>query len=100
MHPEFLYKIVSPKEWQESKLQHRVIATPIDQGFIHLASEDQIAHVLQKFWKNQEWVLLKLVSRKLQGRLVYETNPGGTNRYYHLYEGSIPLDAVVEVTNC
>lgn len=45
-----------------------------------------------------EVVLLKLETAKLRGRLVYEVNPGGTTKYYHLYEGSIPLEAVVEAT--
>lgn len=95
--PKFLYKIVSPKDWQESKLQGHIIRSSIDQEFIHLATQDQISHVIQKFWGDQGYVILKLDTEKLKGRLVLEVNPGGTNLYYHLYEGSIPLDAVQDV---
>ena len=93
--PEYLYKIVSPEQWQTSQQENRVINTPIDTDFIHLATEAQIAHVLNKFWKGKEHIIVKIFSEKLVGRLVCEANPGGTTKYYHLYEGIIPLDAVV-----
>lgn len=94
--PEYLYKVVSPEDWQESQNKKTVVLTPMDSEFIHLSKEDQINHVVNKFWVNKQPVILKLQTKKLIGRLVYETNPGGTTRYYHLYEGSIPLDAVVD----
>ena len=50
----------------------------MDNDFIHLSKQDQIAHVAGKFWKDKAYVLLTLAPAKLQGRLVYETNPGGT----------------------
>lgn len=94
--PQYLYKVVSPQQWQESQAQGTLIITGIDKEFIHLATEEQVPHVAQKFWKNQDYVILKLIPSKLQGRLVFEVNPGGTTKYYHLYEGKIPLDAVVD----
>lgn len=97
-HPEYLYKIVSTEQWQESLSQNQVVNSLIDKDFIHLATEEQLEHVAQKFWKNKDYRILKLASKKLMGRLVYETNPGGTTRYYHLYEGVVPLDSVVDVS--
>jgi uncharacterized protein (DUF952 family) len=96
--PEHLYKVVSPEEWQESQLQNEIVSSPADEAFIHLAKEDQVAHVVQKFWDKRECIILTLSSEKLVGRLVYEPNPGGSTLYYHLYEGYIPLDAVVDIT--
>lgn len=96
--PEYLYKIISAEEWQKSLLQNEVVGSSIDKEFVHLAKEDQLAHVAQKFWNNMDYIVLKLASKKLVGRLIYETNPGGSTQYYHLYEGNIPLDAVVDVT--
>lgn len=96
--PEHLYRIVSFEQWQESRLQNQVADSPIDHDFIHLATEQQLARITQKFWNNKDYIILKLSSKKLTGRLVYETNPGGTTRYYHLYEGSVPLNAIVEVS--
>lgn len=95
--PNYLYKIISIKQWNESQSQNRVLSSSMDLDFIHLAEEEQVPIVIQKFWSNQDHIILKLDPNKLAGRLVYETNPGGVTLYYHLYEGSIPLDAVVQV---
>lgn len=95
--PEFLYKIVSEDEWKESQLQNQVVPSTLDKEFIHLSTEEQLPRIAQKFWNNQDHVVLKLTSKKLKGRLAYEANPGGSNLYYHLYEGKIPLDAVISV---
>jgi uncharacterized protein (DUF952 family) len=97
--PQYLYKIVSPEEWQLSQESHEIKKSPLDTDFIHLATEEQINHVTEKFWKDKAYLVLKLDTSKLKGRLVLETNPGGSTRYYHLYEGSIPLDAVADVIN-
>ena len=94
--PDHLYKIVSPEQWQKS--QKKVVTSSIDKDFIHLAKEDQVPNVVKKFWNNRDYIVLKLVSKKLVGRLIYETNPEGSTRYYHLYEGTIPIEAVVEAT--
>ena len=95
--PLYLYKIVSKEQWQDSLPLKKIITSSIDIDFIHLAKQDQIIHVAQKFWNNTDYVVLKVSSKKLIGRLIYENNPGGSNKYYHLYDGYIPLDAVEEV---
>lgn len=97
--PKYLYKVVSPADWQKSQEQKVIQTSSIDDTFIHLAKEDQVPHIVQKFWNNKDYVVLKLDTKKLVGRLVYENNPGGTTLYYHLYEGKIPLDAVVDVSS-
>jgi uncharacterized protein (DUF952 family) len=94
--PDHLYKIISLRQWQDSKGRDAVVLAPMDKAFIHLAKEDQTAHVIEKFWKGTDCVLLKLDTSKLSGRLVFETNPGGSTRYYHLYDGSIPANAILE----
>lgn len=97
-NPKYLYKIVSLEQWQESLLQNKIVSSSLDMDFIHLAKEDQVTHIVQKFWNNMDHIVLKLASKKLMGRLIYETNFGGTNKYYHLYDGNIPLEAVKDVT--
>jgi uncharacterized protein (DUF952 family) len=93
--PKYLYKIVSPEEWQKSTQEGYVIQSSLDHSFIHLAKDEQISHVVQKFWQDQAYVILTLETEQLEGDLRLETNPGGTTLYYHLYEGRIPLHAVV-----
>lgn len=95
--PKFLYKITSVQDWEKSQIAGHVIPGELDTLFIHLATEGQLEKITKKFWSSvSEYYILKLDSRKLKGKLVFEANPGGENKYYHLYKGSIPLNAVVE----
>ena len=95
--PEYLYIIVSPEVWRESSEEGKLVLPSHHDAFIHLAKEDQVSHVTEKFWSGSDYYLLKIETDQLIGRLVYETNPGGSNRYYHLYHGEIPLEAISEV---
>lgn len=96
--PKYLYRIVSPEEWEKSKTHAVLETSAFDEKFIHLSTKEQVSHTAQKFWEHKDYVILTLDSSKLIGRLVLETNPGGTTLYYHLYEGKIPLDAVVDIS--
>lgn len=98
MTPEYLYKIVSVEQWEASQCENQVVISSMDIEFIHLAMEEQVSHVAEKFWTNQDHVILKIDPKKLIGCLVYETNPGGKTYFYHLYEGTIPLDAIVSIS--
>lgn len=92
---KFLYKIVSLEDWEASLGQEEIRLSPFDSDFIHLATKEQIAHVAGKFFKGKEHVILTIETKDLIGRLIYEANPGGSTKYYHLYEGSVPLEAVI-----
>lgn len=90
-----LYKIVTAEQWAASQDKADLRLGPFDEAFIHLCEADQIDRIVDKFFADQQrvWVL-NLDAKKLPGRLVKESNPGGTTEYYHLYDGSIPLAAV------
>lgn len=95
--PKYLYKITSMENWTESQQRPVLKLLITDDNFIHLATENDLERIMKKYCSDfSEVVILKLETEKLQGKLVYESNPGGTNKYYHLYNGSIPRDAVVE----
>lgn len=97
MPPPFLYKVITTKNWKASHDQNKIILTSDDYDFIHLATDEQLEKVVDKYWKNEErFIILKIDTAKLPGKLVLEANPEGKTKYYHLYEGSIPLDAVEE----
>jgi uncharacterized protein (DUF952 family) len=96
MDGEFLFKVVSPEQWEKSIVKKEVHLSDMDKDFIHLATEEQLANVIKKFWPGMDHVILRLYPKKLKGRLIFETNPGGTTQYFHLYSGSIPLEAVIE----
>ncbi len=96
--PEYLYKVLSSEDWKSSQSLDFILLPKEDEEFIHFSLEDQLGRIAEKHWSNvPEYVVLKIETNQLFGRLVYEANPGGTNKYYHLYGGSIPLKAVVEV---
>ena len=93
--PTYLYKIISVEDWELSKDQASVKLSLMDNAFIHLATDEQIDKILEKFWAQiSEVVVLKLETAQLPGDLKYEQNPGGANKYYHLYNGLIPRSAV------
>lgn len=95
--PQYLYKISSIQLWEQSKQQEMVALDETDETFIHLATEEQLPLIIKKFWNNTPYVLLQLSTQELSGRLVFEKNPGETSLYYHLYNGKIPMKAVVSI---
>lgn len=99
-NPKYLYKIVTVEAWEESKNNpdQKIQLSDDDQKFIHLAKRDQLRGIISKYWMTVPvFYILQLDTEKLPGKLAYETNPGGETKYYHLYNGSIPLNAVVKV---
>jgi uncharacterized protein (DUF952 family) len=95
--PPYLYKILSLTNWQATQGNPVVQLSSEDDSFIHLSTEDQLEKIIQKYWSDApQLVILKIDTNKLKGRLVFEANPGGTNKYYHLYDGLIPLDSILE----
>lgn len=93
--PTYLYKVLSMDDWEKSS--ETVHLSSMDANFIHLSTEDQLDKIIEKYWAGvSEFVVLKIEATKLSGNLILEANPGGTNKYYHLYNGSIPLSAIVE----
>lgn len=95
--PKYLYKILSLDNWERSESKTSLTLSDDDREFIHLAREDQVDKIAEKYWSNvPEYVILQLDTELLPGKLVFEANPGGSNKYYHLYHGSIPLKAVVD----
>jgi len=95
--PQYLYKILSYRNWQATENRRVVSLSGDDKEFIHLSTEEQLGRILEKYWADvAQYVVLKLDVSKLRGRLQYEANPGGSTRYYHLYDGFIPFQAIRE----
>jgi|SRR5579872_1775456 len=93
--PTYLYKVLSMDDWAKSC--ETVHLSSKDADFIHLSTEDQLDRIIEKYWAGaSEYIVLKIETAKLSGNLILEANPGGTNKYYHLYNGSIPLTAIIE----
>lgn len=94
--PEVLYKVLSLENWEKSQTATHLYLAPLDDVFIHFATKEQLQKVIDKFWEGTpSFLILKINAALLEGKLVFEANPGGSNKYYHLYHGKIPLSAVI-----
>lgn len=95
--PSYLYKVLTIADWEASQDKSIVQLPLADREFIHFSREDQLDRLLTKYWADAaEFVILKVDTSKLPGKMVFEPNPGSSNKYYHLYNGSIPFDAILE----
>lgn len=96
--PNFLYKILTCENWEKSQNEKNVVLSKEDADFIHFSKEDQVERITAKYWSDvPEYVILKIDTAELPGRLVYEPNPGGSSKYYHLYDGYIPKKSIVDI---
>ena len=88
-----LFKIVEQEAWVGNKLK----LASNDKSFIHFAEQDDVRRIAAKFFADCTKVLVLVVDTdKLVGSLVQECNPGGRRKYFHLYDGHIPKDAVMD----
>lgn len=95
--PRYLYKILSLRNWLATQNRKTVQLSAEDNAFIHFSTEDQLERIVGKYWSDApQLVILKIDSTKLEGRLAFETNAGGTTKYYHLYDGFIPFNSILE----
>lgn len=95
--PKHLFKVVALTQWQASAAQKTVILDPQDIPVIRFLKEDEVSRLLHYWDRTKEpHVLLKIKTGKLPGTLIFEAKLGGSTKYYHLYNGSIPLSAVAE----
>jgi hypothetical protein len=61
------------------------------------STAEQLDRIVQKYWAEApQFVVLKIDASQLKGKLKYEANPGGLSQYYHLHDGSIPIQAIKE----
>ncbi len=98
--PEFLYKILSQELWERS-MNRDTICLPdndIQDKFIHLSKQDQVASRLQKLSdKNPVAKLLvfkiSTENLKILGDLKLEPADSG-ELFYHLYAQDIPTNMV------
>ena len=94
-----IYHIVSKTLWQQA-LQQDYYEAPslVTEGFIHLSKKEQVAGVLQRYYKNvTELLLLHVDESKLSAELKYELSSSVNEEFPHLF-GRLNLDAVVEVS--
>ncbi len=91
-----IYHITTKQDWKEAQqkgfYEHPSLK---DEGFIHCSQEEQVAGVLERYFKDQSG-LLKLVidTDKLKSKYVFDWSPSTQDTFPHVY-GPINLDAVI-----
>jgi len=97
--PQSLFKILTLAQWKEGQEKKILILGDQDETFIHLAEEHQVVKIAKKFFKDQsQVVIIELDRNKLVGRLIKERNPGGETKYFHLYDGHLPFNAIIQTS--
>ena len=86
MNFKFVYKICTKSEWQEIKVKGQLASSKknLKDGYIHFSGEEQIEGTLNKFYSNQnDLILLKVDTLKLDHLLWEQASDG--NMFPHLY---------------
>ena len=95
-----IYHVVTQANWQNALQQgfyeHESLAK---EGFIHTSKAEQVAGVLERYYKNQSNLfLLHIDETKLTAPLKYELASSVNEEFPHIF-GPLNLDAVVKVEN-
>ena len=96
-NPQYLYKVLSLRNWQATQNRNTVLLTTEDCKFIQFLKEDQIQEYLTKNGPDEnQFVVLKIDISKLDGKLALESNPEEITQYFRLYDGFIPFHSISE----
>ena len=92
-----IYHVVPAEVWVKFNGEPIYAADSLQsEGFIHLSEREQVAGVLDRYYRNvPDLLLLHVDPTKLTHELRYEEAPNG-ERFPHVY-GPINRDAVVDV---
>ena len=96
MNFKFIYKICTKSEWREIKNKGQLKGSKkdLEDGFIHFSGEEQIEGTLNKFYSNQnDLILLKVDTLKLDHLLWEQASDG--NMFPHLYS-SLDISNIVD----
>lgn len=95
-----IFHVVTPQNWQKALQQGFYEADSLAaEGFIHTSKAEQVAGVLERYYKNQvDLLLLHIDETKLTAPLKYELAPSVNEEFPHIF-GRLNLDAVIKVEN-
>jgi uncharacterized protein (DUF952 family) len=98
MESEYIYHVTTQQKWEEAQVNGAFIADSLAiEGFIHCSVEDQVAGVLDRYYKGQTGLVkLKIEKAKVERPLVFEL-AGSINEVFPHIHGPINLDAIVAV---
>ncbi|HVZ26609.1 MAG TPA: DUF952 domain-containing protein [Sediminibacterium sp.] len=94
-----IYHITTRKEWEEAQEKGYYAASSLAaEGFMHCSTEDQVAGVLDRYFKGKTDLVKLTIDKALVERpLVFELASSVNELFPHIY-GSLNINAVIEVT--
>ena len=93
-----IFHVTDKESWDKAMLNDSYINPSLElEGFIHMSTQNQVAGVLERYFKNRTNLLLLHVDEQLvKAEIRYELSPSLQEEFPHIY-GAINLDAVVNV---
>lgn len=93
-----IYHVTTENDWKKAQEQGFYEAASLKlEGFIHTSTIEQVAGVLDRYYKNATGLLLLHIEEsRLTAPLKYELAPSVNEYFPHVF-GTINLDAVVAV---
>jgi uncharacterized protein (DUF952 family) len=93
-----IYHVVHKADWQKALQQGSYEAASLaTEGFIHASKINQVAGVLDRYYKGQKDLLvLHIDENKLSSVFIYEIAPSVNEEFPHIY-GPVNLEAVLKV---
>jgi uncharacterized protein (DUF952 family) len=93
-----IYHVVTNANWQSAlQMGYYEAESLAAEGFIHTSKATQVAGVLERYYKNQnDLLLLHIEEEKLTATLKYELAPSVNETFPHIY-GRLNVDAVVKI---
>lgn len=93
-----IYHVVTKANWQNALQQGFYEAESLaKEGFIHTSKAEQVAGVLDRYYKGQtNLLLLHIEETKLTAPLKYEIAPSVKESFPHIF-GRLNLEAVIKV---
>jgi uncharacterized protein (DUF952 family) len=100
MESDYIYHITTRDQWTRAREAGQYEANTLaSEGYMHCSTQDQVAGVLERYFKGQtSLVKLKILKEKVERPLVFEL-AGSINEVFPHIHGPLNLDAVVEVSN-
>ncbi|MEI8052869.1 MAG: DUF952 domain-containing protein [Bacteroidota bacterium] len=91
-----IYHVTTASEWNNAQSNgFYEVASLHSEGFIHMSKKEQVAGVLERYYKNvPELILLHVDETLIKAELKYERSPSLNEEFPHVY-GPLNLDAVL-----
>jgi len=87
MRDRYIYKVLTLDQWAQFRRDAQFLGSPVDlsDGYIHLSCADQLKVTLDKYYANQDQVMiLQVEAASLGTALKYEVSRGGAE-FPHLF---------------